>query len=248
MVLAISVYWISFHFLKVDEEIRYTNNKLIMLLGFILLLSAIFPYAVVNKTSVDFLSYGQRHNMLVPFGFSLILFGFFNKIKSQLLRRVFIAIFISSALFAKVFISAQYYHAHKTQENFILEYKSGNYPDSESTLFIISQIPATDYLNWRLYEFGSMMRLNGMAENKVFLFQNSKLLDKEARDFKDIDDFNSVYVSNSFYGISMFNTGNYDVKFIEINASTSVSLPQYFKSLLFRTAPYHKVEIIETSN
>jgi hypothetical protein len=108
----------------------------LILIGFIFLFFAIFPYAVVGKIP-SFYSFDTRHQLLVPFGFSLIivvLCAFF--VKRNNVSYLFLAIVISLFITTTFLQQIQYIKGWLKQESFANSLEYISYDDTPSTIFI----------------------------------------------------------------------------------------------------------------
>lgn len=208
--------------------------------GVFLFAIGIYPYGVVSKTALSYLDWAQRHLMLVPVGIAFVLVAFILLLPNTNIKIIGLSILLSSFLLIRVYSLVQFYHAARLQQNFIQVYKQLPVSNDESYLFIMDNQPQA-HLIWRFYEFGGLLRQHHLKNNKLFLYASGKYI-SESGELK-MEKLEPEFFKEANYGIQEFNLTNYQTKHINLTYQSYLSIPEFFKSLVFHADEYHQVKI-----
>jgi hypothetical protein len=242
LIMTAVLLWLIF---RKSVRFNYTWKSVMILLsvGLILSLSAIYPYAVVGKMCFDPLSYGHRFNLLLPIGFSIIIISMIYLLfKKSNIRVLVLSILMSIFLVGKINVTAQYYDDYKLQEAFINEYRQ-NYYDDRSVLYIIKKDVRFDMHLWRFYEFGGMLKSKGLPENKIFLYENNDLFLNENGNIKDLNILHSNYINGNF-NIREFDINNYSIVHMKLDIKPSINIIEFLYSIIADIEYKEKIKII----
>ncbi len=182
--------------------------------GLLLLVSAIYPYSVVGKASDSLFSYNERHNLLMPIGLSLILFSLIHSLLKPVYIKYAFALIIPFLFVLKLNIFSYFAVKADLQEQIGSEVKSyitHHKISGQSILFVNQTDDSSNLDDWSFYEYGGIMRLLNLPENKVFV-SNSFLNENELGEpTLDIKGNTHLFIESPNYGISKFDTSNFQV-------------------------------------
>ena len=189
-------------FFRLNISVLENREKLFLFLtGFILLFLAIFPYAVVGKMP-SFMGYATRHQVLIPFGFSLIVVVLCTVIikrnnVSYLLLSIIISIFITTTFLQQV----QYIKGWLKQESIASSLDHISFDDTPSTVLVQDN---TEYLDaterdLSFYSWAGILKLNKEKEHFFWI---------------EVDEFykRKPLLPNILSEKSRFNMTNYNLK------------------------------------
>lgn len=209
-------------------------------IGVFLFAIGAYPYGVVGKTALSYLDWNQRHLMLAPVGIAFILVAFIFLLPNTNLKVGGLAILLSSFLLIRVYVILQFYHSARLQQNFVQAYKQLPILNDESYLFVIDNQPQTHTM-WRFYEFGGLLRENQLKNNKLFLYASGKYVNELGE--LNINKLEPEIFTKTNYGVQEFNLNNYQTKHISITYQPVLSIPEFVKSLVWRSEEFHQVKI-----
>jgi hypothetical protein len=223
-------------------NLNLTRKYIYVLAGVGLFLFAIgiYPYGVVGKTALSYQDWAQRHLMLVPVGIAFMLVSFILLLPNTNLKIGGLAILLSSFLLIRVYVLVQFYHAARLQQAFIKTYQQLPISNEESYLFVIDNQPQA-HLIWRFYEFGGLLRQQHLKSNKLFLYASGKYVNGLGK--LNMDKLEPDYLNEAIYGIQDFNSTNYQTKHITLSYQSTLSIPDFLKSLFMQQSRLHDVKI-----
>lgn len=187
--------------------------------GFLLLVAAVYPYAVVRKFSDSLFSYNERHNLLIPIGAGLSLFSLLNLILGANQVKYAYAVVIPLFLILKLNVLGYFAVKADVQQiiaNELNAYVTHHQLDNQSILFIDTLDDNHGLEDWSFYEYGGMIRSRNLPENKVFVPQSLVKRSGFGKPQLNIKGNTSLFIENDNYGISLFDTNRYEVKKYDI--------------------------------
>ena len=152
---------------------RYSYKYLLAGIGASLLLifAGYFPYAAVKKYPIQ-LFYESRHQLLLNFGFSLLIFFLFRLIyqKSRIIATIIISAVLTLFIFLNYNFQKDIYINSKTQIDYF-SYFENKYNDDSSVLIVMKPITsyANTMYNWRIYEYGAYLNKKKKKLNKIII-------------------------------------------------------------------------------
>lgn len=174
----------------------------------ILMFSAIYPYAVVDKVNNSFYEYNSRFDMLLIIGMSIflstiILFLFSN----QIIGKVVLSFLFSVMFVCKLSVFINFYYQSKLQTGFYDLYLSKL--DSNQSYLIHEK--NKHLVNWRFYEIGGILRGHQATENVLYTYANSNYFSN--------DTINKLLVQKiiqtNHFALKDFNLNNFQYKPVE---------------------------------
>ena len=184
-VLHLAAVFIILYFLFESRKQGNSNINLVQSywffgLGALLFALAVFPYVAVGKFPAD--TWGSRHQLLVPLGFSFMFYFLVNIVVKRFQLSQYIKIFILNA-FVIIFVSQSVYQGYLYKKDWL--YKSAiqqNFKDSDliknNTTFIVRKNLGEVLVNesmLRYYEYTGTLR-SAFGDDKRFMtFSNDHL-------------------------------------------------------------------------
>ena len=211
----ISIGWLAAKRSNSVSNISQRKLYIILVVGLLLLVAAVYPYAVVRKFSDSLFSYNERHNLLVPVGMALLLFSILNLILKANGVKYAYAVIIPLFLVIKLNILGYFVVKTNLQQqviNEISDYITHHRLESQSIMFVDTLDSSHRLGYWSFYEYGGMIRSLGLPENKVFVPESLVRKNKSGNLQLGIKGNTSLFLENSNYGISSFDTSNYEVR------------------------------------
>jgi hypothetical protein len=207
--IAVPIFWFLYINKKFDHKLRATQFLYMLSLGLIMLILGCFPYWILGITPT-FWEWTSRHQLLMPFGFSLILAAILS-IVVGLTRKALLSSFF--ALFIAMNI-LNYYDFYKDwiKQRQLIQLMSKSELIKNSTLILFDdKTPNAIRRGFRYYEWNGLLnqayphdgnRL-GLTISQVVDYE-SGVLDKH---------LNSYYTSRSYVKLSAKNA--LVIKFLE---------------------------------
>ena len=224
LVLIISYLFYRFIFSESDTSDKNNMRKLFVF-GFISLISAVFPYWILNY-SPSFSDWSSRHQLLMPLGIAIIATSIILNFKIEG-RRILLSLFISIFLILNI---SNYFSliSDNIKQNQIIEVLK-NKIDVKNSDFIIFDDDTKNALDryYRFYEWLGILK-------KAYPDKNIIGLNNSLKELSFIDD---IFQSNcqKFYGIKINKIPN-EVKISKLKITyTSLSSPfSSVKNIFYR--------------
>lgn len=209
----IPIFAISFLFVRVISQ-KYSNEKsgidtnynilILLMISVILILSAIYPYAVVNKMPVN-LFYESRHQLLMGFGVALFITSIYLYIKNHgsNTATVFVSFVIALFVFVNFVTQKAILANSQNQIAFFNKLAKANANDQSKIIYLKqNDVDLNDLYNWRLYEFGGYLKRNELPRNKILINKVTSGL---------VDSKRLKYFLDKHYNIDEFDTTNFEI-------------------------------------
>jgi hypothetical protein len=195
----------------------------------VLIFSAIYPYAVVNKVNDNLYEYTSRFDMLLVVGFSiLITLSILYFFKNENIGKLVLSFVFSILFVCKLSVFINFYYQSKLQTSFYDSYLSKL--DSNQSYLIHEK--NNHIINWRFYEIGGILRAHKAPENVFFIFGKSK--------FFSNDTINKVLVQKNVdinhFALRNFKVNDFQYKPVEFMYKEKLDVLDFFK-LLFGAEP-----------
>lgn len=224
LVLLISYIFYRFIFSDLDTSDKKNMGKLFVL-GFISLISAVFPYWILNY-SPSFFDWSSRHQLLMPLGVAIITISIILNFEVEG-RRILLSLFISIFLIINISNYSSLISDHIKQNQIIEVLK--NKVDVKNSDFVIFEDETKNALDryYRFYEWVGIL-------NQAYPDKNIIGLNNSLDELNSIDD---IFQSNCqhFYGIKKNNIPN-EVKIskLKITYSSLQSPISNIKNIFYR--------------
>lgn len=195
----------------------------LLVVGILLFFIAATPYNLVNKTP-SFEGYRTRHQLLMPYGFSLILLSIIRLIShSEKGKRILFSVLVGIFVTTNVFIQLQFNKGWLKQESIMIHFLKNEEIKNQTTFIVLDKSEELDATE-REYSFYA---LNGMAakvfetENKLFVeyseYNNNKIRYGWAKLLESAKKFNMedyelispnylIKIDNGDYALTPWNT------------------------------------------
>ena len=198
----------------------------ILAIGFLLLAAAVYPYAVVGKLSDSLFSYNERHNLLISMGAAILLFSLLRLMLRTYWMKYAYVIIVLFFLIIKLNVLGYFSIKANIQQatadklgTYIREHQLSN----QSVLFIDTLHDDQSLNDWSFYEYGGMIRSLNLPENKVFVSESLVRKNRSGKSQLNIKGNTIMFIKNSNYGISQFDTTQYEVKYYDVTLGATTN-------------------------
>ncbi len=183
MIVPAFLLFVLIYFLAIKNKTKDQKPSipywLLLAISFILVILAVYPYAIIGKVPV-FYSYADRHQLLLPLGVAMLIVSLIYILIKEKYRALILSLVLTSFIVTNVYFNLQYIHRWIKNEALISYFEKS---DFNNETVVVEDNTASDDLHHRdlrFYELCGMSKLaKGKQTNFFANFQTFKKLDLE---------------------------------------------------------------------